>query len=880
MRTPSAHLARAATWALAIALALTALVVVGCRGHVTTPAPVTGPVGLRIVAPGAGAIVRDDATFQVEAVNLADGASVEYRMDGRALSGPIAVRPWTYAWPSASVWDGTVTLEAIARDPGGVILATSAPVHFDVANGQGTLRFVAPPDGPVQGTIALKIEAKRPVSAEEVALTPKTHGDPRLNSIELVLAFVDGVSVHPTWPTLSIDTTHFADGVHHVFAAAYATVPSGVPPPIAMGDWTFVSQNGHALRDVRPRWAELVLAPGEVASIEPHALFTDGTTGAAPTGVEYVSDAPAVATVDSHGAVSAKAKGIASIQLTSGDHKATTRVFVDDARDLPHFARDGGILHAYDPARSIFVRTMFQLCTDDLRATPGLADAAHAAAINALTCGLYQNPADSGRKDLDFAGWRAYWEPWWTAIERGAKDAGFGLVLTGDDIVRTRPELVDTVTNPWAPDAVRLAFARARDSKEVIAVEMCDEVGWGSTPTPTDGRWKAVSPRLGDDAFTRVMGLIHAVPNHPPVTWPVAGLAPAQIAQNWMGRPEIADYASLYWTQRDYRRAYPDGPSLPQVRAAMDVSVLPAAPLLQQDRPALLLIAASGDFYTKGGEGSAFDPRHDRRDQAGDTPSSVAAQVMYAAARGMAGVRVYELDRQYFSDLRARAKVGAQLSTGTGPFDVGTDRWQALASAFRLVERLEPDLLQARASAVDLGSTFVTGARRGPASRVLVAVNFSEAPETVHVDLAPYRDAAATSIARYRLAGATLRTDALADAASDTVTFAPGESIMWVLRPGNVAPLGVAIASPPPDATVSGAVAIAARVSDERRVDRVEMTIDGHSLCTRREPPYVCTWDAPAQGPAAGKWHGVSVVAYDRAGRSSEARAAVLPSGR
>src|SRR5262249_46003121 len=139
---------------------------------------------------------------------------------------------------------------------------------------------------------------------------------------------------------------------------------------------------------------------------------------------------------------------------------------------------------------------------------------------------------------------------------------------------------------------------------------------------------------------------------------------------------------------------------------------------------------------------------------------SCAAQVMYAAARGMAGVRVYHFDGPRWKGERRTAKSGrGDLQTGSDPFEVGTDRWQSMASAFRLVQHLEPHLLQPPMHALNLGSTIVTGARQGPASRLLIAVNFSEAPEKAHVDLRAYRYAGGPAIVRHRLVGATLRSD-------------------------------------------------------------------------------------------------------------------------
>ncbi len=223
----------------------------------------------------------------------------------------------------------------------------------------------------------------------------------------------------------------------------------------------------------------------------------------------------------------------------------------------------------------------------------------HAAGINTLTTGFYSNPGDNHQHDL--ASWKAGWNPWWQRIEQGAAAHNFSLLLTGDDIARTANEMHDSVTNPWAPDAIQYAFGKARDSKRVVCVEMVDEISflWGGTPTPTDGRWQKQQPPLPDDAFVTLMKTINGVPGRPPISWPIGGISGPDVAHNWMGNTAFADYNSHYWDVLDWRRAYPDGASLPQNMTAMDRAVVDRLPVVQRDKPSLLLVSLCRNMVTK-----------------------------------------------------------------------------------------------------------------------------------------------------------------------------------------------------------------------------------------------------------------------------------------
>ncbi len=260
-----------------------------------------------------------------------------------------------------------------------------------------------------------------------------------------------------------------------------------------------------------------------------------------------------------------------------------------------------------------------------------------------------------------------------------------------------------------------------------------------------------------------------------------------------------------------------------------------------------------------------------------DVPSAaVSEQIMYAAAMGMAGVRAYAYDA-WWSDERRNARPGNVCQVGSSPLGAGSNRWQAMASAFNLIKHLEPYLLQPQMNAVDLGPYIVTGARQGKDSRLLLAVNCSQTAEPVRVDLTPYRYLDGTEIVRFRLLGATLRTDTLTNATFNTVTFAPGETIVWLCRQAksrgeNTTPI-VRLLSPLPDETLSGTITVRALSTNREKIDRVELAVDGAAVATVKKAPFTFTWDSTTVKPDC--WHGLCVTAYDAVGYASEDRIAV-----
>lgn len=819
---------------------------------------------LAITSPADGGTVSGVVSFSAQAAGLPNPATVEFRLNGRLVDpGRISAPPYRVEWNSATVWNGEMELQAVARDASGRVVVVSAPVRFRVANGPALARHLTPaPPGPVSGLVEWTVEVRD------------------AGEIEGVMFFVDGQQVGIVWGhrqryTLWLDTTLFANGAHELATGVHALADP--KPPVAMTQTQVAFENGRALRALLPRYREVFLAPGDSVALSPTFLYTNGDRTPA-TGVAYRSENTGIATVSPTGVVRAVGKGVTNVILEANGKRAQVAVVVGAPAAIPHFSRDGRILLDYQPGESLFVRTLFHLDPNEMVQTPGLAARLRAAGVNALTSGFWALPQDLGNPST-YDEWLSRWDGYWDRIESIARSEDFALLLIGDNVARGPRELYDVLTKPWGLPGIVHAFNRLRDSRRVIGVEMVDEVSglWGDTPTPGDGRWLNRQPPIPDDAFVRLMNTIRSVPGRSPVTWPVLWLSPPQAVKNWMGNPFFSDYTSMYWDKLAWRRAYPWGISLPQLRESLEHVTLKRRHLIQLDRPLLLQMSAVGPFYTKLGGGSEFTPGQDRLQEPGHGPVSISAQALYAMAVGAAGVRVYSYDSEAWKANRAAPGTGRRdLQTGLEPFRIGTDRWQAMEASFQLIQRLEPYLFQPRLPSPELGPEFVTGARRGPRSALLIVVNMTEAPAVARPDLTPYHVAGATSMVRYRLRGAHLVSETLPLAASDSLTLSPGEGAVWLFLPADdpaASTPSVSFATELPD-VVTGVIPITAAVTGPSAPSRVELVVDGQVVDVRTSAPYQFNWNTGAVSPEV--WHGVMLRAVGQYG-SSVAHAAVMP---
>ncbi len=87
-----------------------------------------------VTSPSSGSTVTGSATLAATASSSIGIASVQFQIDGVNVGAPIAASPYTLAWNSATVSNGSHSATAVARDTAGTAVTSSA-VSFNVNNG-------------------------------------------------------------------------------------------------------------------------------------------------------------------------------------------------------------------------------------------------------------------------------------------------------------------------------------------------------------------------------------------------------------------------------------------------------------------------------------------------------------------------------------------------------------------------------------------------------------------------------------------------------------------------------------------------------------------------------------------------------------------------
>jgi hypothetical protein len=163
------------------------------------------------------------------------------------------------------------------------------------------------------------------------------------------------------------------------------------------------------------------------------------------------------------------------------------------------------------------------------------------------------------------------------------------------------------------------------------------------------------------------------------------------------------------------------------------------------------------------------------------TPDLVAADIMYAAEKGAAGVRVYMFGDDANSSLDlSGCFTNCSSQDNANPFYNGADaqaRWQGMSNAFNLIHEIEPYLLQPHMPAPDYGPTMITGARTSSYGTLMMMTEFATSPEVVNVDLTPYNPSGGSGT-MYIVSGEELSEQSVSGT-SLQITFAPGETVAF-----------------------------------------------------------------------------------------------------
>jgi Bacterial Ig domain len=116
----------------------------GGGGGTDTSAP---SITITAPSPAAGALAGM-VSLAASAADNVSIAGVQFRLDGTNLGAELTGAPYSFAWDSTSVTNGTHTLTAVARDTSGNT-TTSSPLTLSVTN---TAPAPAPPPSPAPGT--------------------------------------------------------------------------------------------------------------------------------------------------------------------------------------------------------------------------------------------------------------------------------------------------------------------------------------------------------------------------------------------------------------------------------------------------------------------------------------------------------------------------------------------------------------------------------------------------------------------------------------------------------------------------------------------------------------------------------------------------------
>lgn len=249
-------------------------------------------------------------------------------------------------------------------------------------------------------------------------------------------------------------------------------------------------------------------------------------------------------------------------------------------------------------------------------------------------------------------------------------------------------------------------------------------------------------PPVPNNALQTIAGWLHAASPHVPISWPPAGLAPVAVQGNWLGPNSLSDYASHYWTSGSIRAQYPWSSGVNEESYWMRRAFYSRQPVIMLDRPQLMEISTSGPLYQKESTGEAFfDPTRDVLEEPGQWGPSITAQMMTAAALGVAGERLYYWEDPADQSSRMTTPIGSVLQTGvnsTSDDPIVKANWDAVQSASKALQLLTPYLLGERLSSPAYGPNIVTALRKSDGRTLLLIVNTNDWGRTLVVHLRQY----------------------------------------------------------------------------------------------------------------------------------------------
>lgn len=451
-----------------------------CMVFYLAPCCLVRAAPMKVIAPRANARASGIYRFSVDISNAPTVDRVEYRLGSWRL-GIATAPPYDITWNTGYATDGNYSLEAVAYDATGVVIATARQI-FDIQNQGCTLTVNSDLSSPLHGKVNLSLTGVDPLyfpARWAVFL------DGILQNIE----WSDNTGQNKSIKNLTIDTTRMSNGKHelHVEVASdfwsdNRNNKSWHDSRLALHRVISIDNGRHHIA-ITANLLHVYLKPGQTSSLSCRVLNADASSEpcAAPS---YESSNPKVAAVDRLGVLHAQNnEGFANISITNGNQKTEVYVWVRKNLGIPHLAGNGALLARYERDVSLFPIAPFGLDVPEVK-NEVIDHEAKRAGVNTLTLGFYLNPRNL---KAGISQWISMYDSAIAPQWRWAAQHGYHLYVTGDEIARgIGQEAWWTLNWSYGKTAVQHAMQAVAASGVGIAADIIDEgsMMWGSTPTP------------------------------------------------------------------------------------------------------------------------------------------------------------------------------------------------------------------------------------------------------------------------------------------------------------------------------------------------------------------------------------------------------------
>jgi beta-glucosidase len=187
-------------------------------GSVTNgPPPDTTPPTVAITSPANGAVLSGSATFSANASDNVAVANVQFRLDGQNIGAPDSTAPYSLAFDSSTVANGSHQLSALATDTSGN-QALSATVSVTVSN------VTQPPPDTTPPTVSITSPTNGAVISGSVTVTANASDNVAVSNVQFRLDAQNIGGPDTSSPySVVLDASSIGNGTHQLTALATDT---------------------------------------------------------------------------------------------------------------------------------------------------------------------------------------------------------------------------------------------------------------------------------------------------------------------------------------------------------------------------------------------------------------------------------------------------------------------------------------------------------------------------------------------------------------------------------------------------------------------------------------------------------------------------------